>query len=403
METINGCTIIKTGADAKNIGICELYWPDQECVGNKPQIRVLMKPASEFAPDLMVTAVVETHKSVLKELDKSVLCPIPEGLTFSSVGIRLRPSSVGTFVCRTLREELGTELCLCGAGSIRGNKNYTGEKFFTYANLKSEIPFDTVIVVLDLPGQVICDMISFTRGFALQKPPVEKGAYLQVCDAVEWCADTNTVAKLAGQAFDPVRMYRVCMNVGMLEGLDNVVPLLAYQKSCPANDKNIHKTAESGIGAKDVIISHFSKVILFNLIKEVGGFAALDTDGDGAISRSEFESGLGGSGKETTSMLIANLFGVADMNGDGTISKAELSELSLSMTKIHFPSNQPNEMMSVDEVVGEVKRLMIHMDEEATVAAIKAIDVDGNGFVTRQEFEGFLSTLQAKTTKNVVI
>jgi hypothetical protein len=126
LETINGCTIIKTGADAKNIGICELYWPDALWVGNKPQTSVLMKSASDFAPDLLLTATVATHKSILKELDRSVLCPIPAGLAFSSAGIRLRPSTVGTFVCTTLREELGTELCLCGSGSIRGSRNYAG-------------------------------------------------------------------------------------------------------------------------------------------------------------------------------------------------------------------------------------------------------------------------------------
>lgn len=37
------------------------------------------------------------------------------------------------------------------------------------------------MVVVRAPGTVLSDLLAFSRRFALQDPPVEKGGYLQVC------------------------------------------------------------------------------------------------------------------------------------------------------------------------------------------------------------------------------
>jgi hypothetical protein len=56
--------------------------------------------------------------------------------------------------------------------------------------------------------------------------------------------------------------------------------------------------------------------------KSGGLFGKLDADGDGAISKSEFESAFGKAGVDRTSADAA--FGKLDANGDGSISKSEL-------------------------------------------------------------------------------
>ena len=53
-------------------------------------------------------------------------------------------------------------------------------------------------------------------------------------------------------------------------------------------------------------------------------FAKLDTDGDGQISKSEFETALGSDGVDATSADA--LFGKLDANGDGSISQSELTQ-----------------------------------------------------------------------------
>lgn len=54
-----------------------------------------------------------------------------------------------------------------------------------------------------------------------------------------------------------------------------------------------------------------------------GLFAKLDTNGDGAISQSEFESALSANGVDTSSADA--LFSKLDTNGDGNISQSELA------------------------------------------------------------------------------
>ena len=53
-------------------------------------------------------------------------------------------------------------------------------------------------------------------------------------------------------------------------------------------------------------------------------FAKLDTDGDGQISQSEFESALGAAGVDTSTADA--LFAKLDANGDGSISQSELAK-----------------------------------------------------------------------------
>ena len=61
---------------------------------------------------------------------------------------------MGTFVTTSVRKASpGCEVCILNAGGIRGNKKYD-KQAFTYADLKTECPFDNPVVVIELPGQV---------------------------------------------------------------------------------------------------------------------------------------------------------------------------------------------------------------------------------------------------------
>ncbi len=55
-----------------------------------------------------------------------------------------------------------------------------------------------------------------------------------------------------------------------------------------------------------------------------GLFSQLDADGDGQISKSEFESALGKAGVDTSSADA--LFNKLDANGDGSISQSEMAK-----------------------------------------------------------------------------
>lgn len=101
LETIGSspaCTIVKTGCDGKKFAICEICWPHTDAT--EPQISVVVRDADSYPADEGISSVINQHKTVLSELEKSVLFEIPSpSSSFSSVGIRRQPTSVGTYLC----------------------------------------------------------------------------------------------------------------------------------------------------------------------------------------------------------------------------------------------------------------------------------------------------------------
>ena len=409
---VEGCptarTVIKTGADGKLIAVLSLVWPSKSTPSNAPETSVKMTAAAdETEPDAAVAALVQSHKSVLKEIEASTLCAIPAPMRarFTSQGMRQRPTTVGTFLCTVLREALQVEAVLVGAGSIRGNRSYADETDFSYAHLKAEVPFNTIITVVDLPGRVIGAMVSHTRAFALQKPPVEKGGYLQADDGLLWDAATNTVLQIGGSPLDPDRVYNVGVSHGMLDGLDNVVPLLAFKSSAPSGH-SVFKPSEAGFEAKHLVVSHFSQLLLFDVLKRSGGFAGLDKNGDDCLTREELAVGLAGQA-EATRILVDNLFSCADKNGDGTITQSELQSFALSaMLKVKFanPSDdgaaaaaggaglEADPLLSLEDLERELAEVAGGVFDESIRLALRSIDKDGSGFISKSEYASVLKS-----------
>lgn len=70
--------------------------------------------------------------------------------------------------------------CLPGGG-IRGNRDYPLDtEFFFLSDLETEMPFNNELVVVDMPGHVLSEIVSFTRSFSFVDPPVEYGGFMQV-------------------------------------------------------------------------------------------------------------------------------------------------------------------------------------------------------------------------------
>ena len=69
-----GRTVIKTGADGKLIAVLSVVWPSSSTPSNAPETSVAMTAAADVAdPDAGVGELVQTHKSVLKEIEESSL------------------------------------------------------------------------------------------------------------------------------------------------------------------------------------------------------------------------------------------------------------------------------------------------------------------------------------------
>ena len=72
-------------------------------------------------------------------------------------------TTMGTLVTTSVRKAIPScEVCILNAGGIRGNKKYD-KQAFTYADLKTEIPFENPVTLIKLPGRVIVNAVQYSR------------------------------------------------------------------------------------------------------------------------------------------------------------------------------------------------------------------------------------------------
>lgn len=320
----------------------------------------------------------------------------------SSRGTRLRQTTMGTFLCSALRVALGVHTTLLNGGAIRASKDYADAKAFTYANLKDELRFDTPMAVLYLPGAVINATIAFSRQYARVPKPAEFGGFLQTDDDILWDRTSNSVLSIAGQPLNCSRLYLVAIPFDVLMGLDNLLPLTEYRNVCGPSDSNININVLTCIGAKEILVEHFSRQILYHLVF-MKDFADLDLDGDGRISKAELKAIAKESYKgdeDLGDLVVENLFRVADLNGNGYISHDELTR-SLSMLEegLKFEEHHELDVFSVQEIIDEIaaKSKGGSSSEAVTamMAALDVVDVNKSGFVTRKAYADVMVKMTA--------
>lgn len=109
-----------------------------------------------------------------------------------------------------------------------------------------------------------------------------------------------------------------------LSGAGSNDPLTALTQSSTGDQSQSDQTSQSS-GSKFDQGTLAAMIALQGLGQDASGsrFGKLDTDGDGSISKTEFETALSGSGVDTAS--ADSLFSTLDANGDGSVGKNELA------------------------------------------------------------------------------
>lgn len=111
-------------------------------------------------------------------------------------------------LCTKIKQSLRhVDLCLLQGGCIRGRGEYAAGPF-TYGDLMAELPFDTEIATIHLPGQVIAESVKRSRS----NPCEEHPTYLHFDEdtAFEDPPSLKCIA-INGQPFDPNKLYRVAI------------------------------------------------------------------------------------------------------------------------------------------------------------------------------------------------
>ena len=384
-EIRSGSRINKCGYDARSTGIIDVVWDIADNkIADKPTIHVQLVDTKSYAPDPDVQKRVQAHLRIIEELDKAKLFQFKNWMTtadkysmFTTANNRVGPSNGTTTLTSLLRMGMRAQCSIINAGTVRGNKVYNPNEheWFTWSDLKTEIPFPTEMVVVPIPGQVLSDTIAYGR-----EHNVGTGGYIHHCDAIGWDFDKNRIETIQGQPMDPDQRYLTALPAKAFGGMDNLVPLLEWAKC----QSSLACDEEAGRPAKMLIVEMFAALLWL----EMGSFEQIDTDGDGILTRDEVkERAAVVFGEEVADLVVESIMNVADLHHTGTISPLDMMVVRFVATDMigHVCTHQELGVMKtvVSEVMGyrpshcEVKRVVTELRN--------VLDISGDGKIDRVE------------------
>lgn len=155
-EICCGSRIYKCGYDAQSTGIIDIAWNIVDgVIAEKPIIEARLVDTRSYEPDPDVAKRICAHLNILEELNQAKLFRFgdwismeEEGATFVTEKNRVGPTNGTTVLTSILRMGMRAQCCIVNAGTVRGNKIYNpkNHEWFTWSDLKSEIPFPTEMV-----------------------------------------------------------------------------------------------------------------------------------------------------------------------------------------------------------------------------------------------------------------
>jgi len=384
-ETHEGSRVIKTGMDGHLTAVVDIKWDSP--ADDEPYVLAEMVGTQTYPPDKDILKVVQGHKKILNELEAARLFNlsnwlIGENTVFSTKDNRLRPSTGSMALCSMFRMGMRADCCVCNSGAIRAGKVYPKEhEWFTWSDLKAEVPFRTELTVVKMPGKVLDEAIRYSRRLARQDPPSSSGGYLQHCDEIEMDQETCTIQKVGGKPFDPDGEYMLALPIDIIRGIDNHVPILEWAATappgcCSANDE--------GKPAKIVMVEMFSAMMWLDM----GKFQEIDENGDGILSHDEVRARAKDVFGEAVADLVAdNIFHIADINKKGYITPVDMMVIQYAAHDMKEHIGTEDEVAAMQEVAAHVlgKRASSIEVQGVMMEMAHVLDTDASGSIDREE------------------
>lgn len=289
-ENVEGTWIVKAGVDGTAAIVSDLTF------GPEPTVTVTRVAVAAYPEDADLRARVERHMAKVHEIADATLVQVVAGEALSSIGTRVRQTTMGTLLCTRVRDAMHADVAVLNGGAIRANHDYPVR--FTYGDLEAEVPFDNEVVVVAMPGAILGAAIAASRSHA----PVESGGFLQSC------VDPATL--------DDARTYRVALVRNLFVGMDHNEPLIQFAHDQPA----AIPPAGAGRDIKHLLAESFA----VELWKKLGGFDQIDTNHDGTVDEPEVLAALERITAHAPSHVVAQLLvHTLDKDNDERVTRHE--------------------------------------------------------------------------------
>lgn len=199
------------------------------------------------------------------DYDLSVVGKLEKDLLMQNYNVRLGETEIGNLVADSVAEASGVSIAVVNGGGIRGSL-YQGEVYGE--DLAAVCPYDNMIVVLEMKGQTVWDMLENSLS-AMTYEDMPGGRFLQV-SGLSYVMDSSKAAgarlaevKLAdGSELDLNGTYQVAVNdymagrQGYAEGNgDDYKMLNVYDELTPKGQVSIIR--ETGLTYRDALAQYF--------------------------------------------------------------------------------------------------------------------------------------------------
>mmetsp|Transcript_452 Transcript_452/g.814 ORF Transcript_452/g.814 Transcript_452/m.814 type:complete len:558 (+) Transcript_452:321-1994(+) len=323
--------IVKTGENAERAAVIDLVFG--EVLNELLEVRVEFEEMSSYPPCPVVNKIASKHLSVIKSMEETsiittaLLPTIFSERLMSSERTRFRQTSVGAFICQSVKLELEVDCCIINGATIKGNASYPTGKM-SYAELKKELPFPTKMVVVEMTRKVLDDAVKWSRenveegGVDETKPDMEvaRRGYLQ----------TDYDYEVGGEGDDD-EILLVALPRNLMGGFCKIKPLMDFGEELKS--KGIYPNNDSIIKAIDIVVRFCCKERWVNL-SETATFDDLDLNHDGVLDASEIKNAMTTFlGEEPPDFFVEAMIESIDEDHNGTIEIEEFKQLMASVKR----------------------------------------------------------------------
>jgi hypothetical protein len=293
--------------------VVELVWPAEAPPAGAPDLPAVtlkLQDVRELPEDPAMRARVDRHMSAVRKLDGATLVRIPPHEELSSVGIKSRQTSMGTVLCSHVRDVLEADGCLLHGGGVREERDY--QERFTYSDLKAAVPYANETAVVSMSGRVVRDAVARSRATTAEG----SNGYLQVDDRMTIDSSSNEVTAIGGVPIDLERDYRIATVMGLLGGMNEIVPLIEHARARP----DTVPPRDSGREIKVILVDAFSA----ELWRQLGSFEEIDANRDAVVTPDELASAITRATAEAPAEIVVHdVLRMLDTDGDGSITRSE--------------------------------------------------------------------------------
>ncbi|CAF0939710.1 unnamed protein product [Brachionus calyciflorus] len=271
-KKIKDCWVIKSGSDFKEFSIIELEIFNKQMSVVKSIKKVLVD--SKIPEDREIKEIIKKYKIEADQKLDEQLGIINTPLDGLYETVRTKESNLGNFLCDIILSSINADCAIINGGSLRSDRIHPAGPF-TRRDLRSILPYDSELVIVNLTGAQIHQLLeSFISKYELKggRFPQVSGLYFKFCTYKPPGTRVNPeLIKIQDDYLNMTKVYRLAINTFLrnVEPILKDAPIAVSQENIPflyILVENYFKTVREIKEKKKDVEVHRSQIVPIVLI-----------------------------------------------------------------------------------------------------------------------------------------